>query len=227
MKYRWIKYRYISNDRKEDYLKDDIRGRLYLPKWNELNDPMEGVFRYYKESEFSPVNEIVKKIVSEKSNYRIKSFQHNYKNFPMWSYYANGHMGVCIGYELSNLQFDDTISFHNMTYADKLELITKDNTNIELSVEKILTTKLKCWERERECRLLSKKSDIYMDFPVKQIIFGMKCDRHFKEYVKCKAVEYNGFSDIEFRQAAVALSSDDRPIIKAKRVSGLLASYKE
>jgi hypothetical protein len=73
-----------------------LKSRLYAATFEDLNDPMEGLFKY----EQSLVNEhILDELRNDKKKLKICSLSRTPTNDLMWSYYADGHSGICLEIE--------------------------------------------------------------------------------------------------------------------------------
>lgn len=115
------------------------------------------------------------------------SFSDNWKSPLMWAHYAKSHTGVCLGIEVPN---DRPMK---MSYEpQRLELLL-DLTQLESAVnedviKKVITTKFKEWEYEREWRVVARLEDkdeetgfyyVYFspEFELREIIIGARCDQ--------------------------------------------------
>ncbi|MCK5599603.1 hypothetical protein KAI78_08260 [bacterium] len=124
-------------------------GKLYCAPFTELNDPMEGVYKFkYKRN-------IIKDIYNEKQSYRIccLSGEKALLKIPMWGYYANGFKGVAIEFEVKEKHHLPT----KVNYKKKL-IEFKDQC-VKDFVQSVLTMKFLDWEHEEEYRFLFKDSD--------------------------------------------------------------------
>ncbi|WP_424353522.1 DUF2971 domain-containing protein [Methanosarcina mazei] len=137
-----------------------------------MNDPMEGVYNTSKKH-------ITDKIFDQKNKYVICSFSHSDAlELPMlWGYYANGYKGIAIEIEydgkiIYNINNNDNINncIVKVKYVEEIEDI--DNSNV--SVPKIISSKLKCWEDENEYRYLtnSEPSGLIKIGEIKTVYFG-------------------------------------------------------
>jgi len=146
------KFRPLANDTDFNHLKEILEtGKFYCSKFPDLNDPMEGVYRFlnYTEDRAGLINLIFR----EKESYKICSFSNEnaFSNPIMWGYYANGFRGVAVEIEVCEKEVK------KIKYVDKIPGFKGDNPNDE-AVE-ILTTKLSLWEHECEYRFLKKSYD--------------------------------------------------------------------
>ncbi len=140
------KFRSLGSDtdleRAEAILKE---GKFWCSRFWQLNDPMEGVFRYDLTQTLPPN---VETIVSEKAKRVLCSFSGpGAFSLPhMWGYYANGFKGFVIELE------DPLDEVKKVDYVDTPTIVSDDG----ISAEQVLATKLKCWEHEDEHRFIAK-----------------------------------------------------------------------
>lgn len=186
-------YRFVSNENVHKHMKEDknsqymerlLRGDVYLSSFHALNDPMEGAFAY--ELENNNNNFSLKEITSEISKYRICCFTKSYRNFLLWSYYANGHKGVCFEYEVDQNALNTEKTFISpVNYSSSLHNFIPFLT-AESQALQIIMTKLAFWKHENEMRLISRRHndlDAVNDNMINvgkltKIIFGMKFDKY-------------------------------------------------
>lgn len=109
----------------------------------------------------------------------------------MWSHYSNGMRGICIAYDInqlegSNLVFEDVIYEQKTPEYDFFETYKMLNSTDrdELDLGKILLTKHKGWEYEQEYRSvrLNKEQDLgflsqLKRSSIKAVIFGEKISK--------------------------------------------------
>ena len=105
----------------------------------------------------------------------------------MWAHYAASHTGVCLGIEVP-----DGRALQVCYELERLKLLlnqSKLETALDEDIiKKVVTTKFKEWEYEREWRLISKLDErdpdtglhyLYFspDFELREIIVGARCQR--------------------------------------------------
>lgn len=147
-------YRFRSLGNREDFERAKKildTGEFWCSRFFELNDPMEGVFTTSKPGR-------IKKIFTEKNQYVLCSFSSEaFKNPAMWGYYANGFKGIAIEIEVEDNKIVQTGKIEDgrilpIEYNDEVPHI--DNGPEKDIVKTILTSKLTCWEHEKEYRFL-------------------------------------------------------------------------
>lgn len=134
----FYKFRSLSNLR---YFLDIIlNNRLLASTFQNLNDPMEGIYK----SDKSLRGVVTDNILKEKGNYRICSLTDNYSNPLMWSFYAEEGRGCCI-----KLKVKEGIEPVKVSYDSCVEASAFGD------VKGILQHKLRQWEFENEWRVLT------------------------------------------------------------------------
>lgn len=208
-------YKYRCNlDRDIDTI---LQNRLYAPCCEELNDPAEMKFN---DSDFLNFldgfgnNEKVR-TVSEAYQY-LKDFVKNrcgifslckdFCNELLWAYYANGHKGFCVEYDIDRIKqtynyvmdkqqvFCVDVEYKNEYPIFKREYISQIDWTDGLKC--ILGTKSKSWEREEEVRLVFSKSGFAeIDYrTITGIYFGVRMPEKDKlnimEQLKGRGIKY-------------------------------------
>lgn len=73
----------------------------------------------------------------------------------MWSHYANNHKGFCVGFNARLFIEDLQSSLHSVTYEESYpEIIPTSNSSWLHNQGRIMATKFKEWEYEKEYRLV-------------------------------------------------------------------------
>ena len=150
-------YKYLSDDTFRNYLQNHLHGEVYFSAWREFNDPMEGFFVYMANKDNQ---RLIEAIVGEKSAYRVSCFCRSWKKFLLWSYYTNKHKGVCLEFEVSKKNLPANCSLDPIEYAPTLPEFDS-SLSADEQAKKILFTKMKPWEQEREWRLLGRNLHQY------------------------------------------------------------------
>lgn len=185
-----------------------INSKIYFSKTSDLNDPfdsallpsefIEGMVRQgYK----LPIHDIAaydNYVLNMIKNFGVYCLSKKCDNVLMWSHYADGHKGFCIG-------FDNDISFnlslfnqifwreeieylHTPQYIDAYQnfyseesfpIIDKNSrilNSINLVVSKFFSVKNSAWSYEEEVRIVSEQSGVHYIAPetVKCVIIGTK-----------------------------------------------------
>lgn len=86
-------------------------------------------------------------------------------NIVMWGHYSKGSLnrkgkvieinnaGIVLSFDRSSQYWNGEL-FQEVKYSDKRIALPTDQTNILTYAEELLSTKAKCWEYEKECRLI-------------------------------------------------------------------------
>lgn len=172
----FYKYRSIQDFKR--FVDILVHNRLYATEFDNLNDPMEGVFEYSTNIDSS----IIGNLKSEKFKTKICSLSKTPYNDLMWSFYADEHKGCCIevepvGNSWTRLDVDYGSTIYNLTANS--------------SVEDILSRKSKHWEHEQEVRFiktLDPKKNVrissYLKVKIKTIYLGIRMDEKDKNLVR-------------------------------------------
>lgn len=171
-----FKFRSLGDDESLKHAKEILEtGRFWCSRLWEQNDPMEGVFRF-GQGKLSPND--LKKLFHMKNNRFICSFSgaRAFKRPLMWGYYANGFRGIAVKLEVAKSDV------RGVSYVAQGVNWTPSSKNETTStwLERVLTTKLKCWKHEDEYRYITKEeggarvigaiSEVYFGWPYKAVI---------------------------------------------------------
>lgn len=178
----YFKYRSLESwDHVLDILMNE---RLYAAEFVKLNDPMEGLFRY--DPNVADLN-LLNRIVEVKKQLRICSLSETPDNHLMWSYYANGHRGICIEVELRKNIIARPIDYSGIS--------TLQPSHDERYVYEILSRKEAFWAHEQEHRVIS--AAMRIPIKIRSVIFGKSITNAHKEILKKLVMLLN----INFREA--------------------------
>lgn len=147
-------FKYTSTKFLEDKILYD---KIYLPKLEELNDPIEGYIAFnepklqetvigmIKENSDSEkwsdelLDRVYNHVIYEENFFEIKSkeFTDFYsviclteknRNYPMWAHYADDYNGICIEYDLKDSKRDDLIWMcYPIRYVDEPDKINSES----------------------------------------------------------------------------------------------------
>ena len=162
-------YKFMDLQNAQWVMETLLYGRLHASSIESFNDPMECVYLNRK-------NEIKwAKVFAKDKELHVCCLSKSYKNFLMWSHYADGHKGCCLEVSAKrNLKGEPV----EIKYVDKDGLPTKDD--IEGDNKRLLHYKLKCWEYENEVRYIRKKEKFNVN--VHKIIFGIKMPKETRDF---------------------------------------------
>lgn len=156
--------------------------RLFFPNRSQLNDPLEGIIQpiYYATmgSSYYIENGILqpefRHILSE---YKILSLSRYPDIMQMWAHYANNYCGVCIGFDLKEVE--DELKKVKYT-KKKFKPIDIDRTHNQEKIEAEVVYnnflyKSYFWRYENELRIIKKTRDMFYELPadsIKCVVLG-------------------------------------------------------
>ncbi len=152
----YYKFRSLQNLKR--FIDIILNNRLYASRYDELNDPMEGVYLT------NPSNgNIIRLLRMEKYKTRICSLSEDYRHTLLWSHYADSHKGCCIEVSAVNERELPT----SVRYIEEIPVVNDMQDGKEL-----LSHKSTVWEYEKEVRYFRKTS--YLNIKIYRVIFGLK-----------------------------------------------------
>jgi hypothetical protein len=146
-------YRYRSSKKLDRELEAIEKRFLYCAAYDELNDPMEGLFRSTQGLRMSEdYGSIRDSIIENKTRIGICSFSEIHNHGPMWAHYADEFRGMCIAYSLSKLldTLAEDVTFVRMFYNEDVPAVRQSDVE---PAKKILSYKNYRWLYEREWRM--------------------------------------------------------------------------
>lgn len=108
----------------------------------------------------------------------------------MWSYYTNGHRGICLRFRTDPnflVRLAEQLIPLEVSYADAFPEVNFYESGIHDFIKTILGTKAKAWEHEQEWRLILVNDFGKMAFPsfmLDGIILGMRIGRDDENTIK-------------------------------------------
>lgn len=195
-------YRYF---RKIEYaIEAIVNATIYLSSFDEFNDPYETVICFDKQRDSDGIPYQLPEIRYSnegKAGVGVCCFSKRYDSMLMWGHYANGHRGVCIGYDLSLIPYSDGYSIldnntydvfaKDVKYGQKLNILDYDGGYTFGGVEacEMLSCKPKEWEYEEEVRLFEfgaaqKKLSIHPS-QVCEVILGLRTSPAHISMLEC------------------------------------------
>ncbi len=128
----------------------------------------------------------------------IFSLSKTCKSILMWSHYADGHYGICFGFDISadrdSFKNPVSVKYQNeRAIIDVTKLQTYEDSDLQ-QIREALTIKYKQWKYEKEVRCFAQfdnpdKNLIYKDEALREVIFGWQVPEYKRiEIAKlCKA----------------------------------------
>lgn len=165
-------------------LKDIRERRLKIAQFDDLNDPFElRNVRLLRPEDIFAFN-MTRAEISER--FGLLCFTELWNSILQWSHYGEHHRGICLGFEVSYLKG----KFGPVKYpSGKLDYPGEAHLNVDF-MNKMLHTKYRGWEYEKEWRVLielkdaewsegSKRFLYFADFgnelALREVILGAEC----------------------------------------------------
>lgn len=183
-----------------------VENKIYLPTKDELNDPTEGMFNDDALSAFldqfneysSEVRKNYDGFIQKFNNIGVYSLSKNHSDELLWAYYASGHTGFAIEYDIEilkeslnhniNFQFVFDFDVEYVQSIPKVDISTLHSKNINDVLKIYLGSKSVSWLREKEYRLIIEGQGLFeIDHrAVTGIYFGYKMQEQWIEFVMDK-----------------------------------------
>ena len=149
-----------------------VNNQLYLPTKDGLNDPTEGVYGddalrmfFNLFSEYSHnLEEQYNKFADKFSNVGVYSMSKSFDNELLWAYYASGHTGFAIEYDIDILE--QSLNYNTyvqqlykfdveyMNDVPKIDISTIKGNEIIETLKRFIGRKSSSWAHEKEVRLV-------------------------------------------------------------------------
>jgi len=164
----------------------------------------------HKKNEIEEVNKLklfISSYLSFIQNVKTCCFSEQFNNVLMWSHYAEKHEGMVISYNPSILFWGEDY-FKKVEYSDKRVSISLTDSDSNAFVSKLITTKGKCWEYEKEWRLIKYNAQNINTIRVNpQVIDCIYLGLRVSEE-KCQEVK--GIRDSQYPNAIIKRASMDK-----------------
>lgn len=165
--------------------------RLFCTKYINLNDPFEGLFlasiqlmpplspffiqKPYKLSTLKEVDDLHTQLEHTK----ICSLSANLNDVRLWSHYADGHKGIAIAIDFSNIESD----LHKVGYSAELPEFGNTLLTSPMPPE-VLSRKTNHWEYEAEYRIIQEQDYYPINGMIKTIYVGQRISNVHVELLK-------------------------------------------
>ena len=183
-----------------------VNDQLYLPTKDGLNDPTEGVYGddvlkmfFNVFSKYSHnVEEQYNKFTDKFSNVGVYSLSKSFDNELLWAYYASGHTGFAIEYDIEileqSLNYNTYIQqFYkfDVEYLDdvpQIDVSTIRGCESSEMLKRFIGTKSSSWAHEKEVRLIFENTGLFdIDYKaVTAIYFGCRMPDSDIDYIMKK-----------------------------------------
>lgn len=153
------RYRSLAADKRfKRELEALQQGYIWCSAYDNLNDPMEGVFRSSKVfRDRDNYRDTRRAIVENKLKIGLSSFSEVHDHELMWAHYADQYRGICIAYSFAKLLDDlgDDVSFVRMYYNEMVPLVRHSRQEPNDVAKMVLSYKNYRWLYEREWRMFA------------------------------------------------------------------------
>ncbi|GAB6391553.1 MAG: leucine-rich repeat protein [Treponematales bacterium] len=206
-----VLYKYRTLQQFLEHFDDYMAGNLWFADKTSLNDPMEyaplpdrlipsqqpvGQGEYSLDDYFETLQQSddLEKLKEKKgplqellSPFKILSLSKSASNLAMWTYYADEHKGVCLGYEINPAivpigsirkkeATGEQIVRADVQYNDVIPVVEYNGNITWGNIEKLFCYKLESWRYEEECRLLvSGEAGLRPIGKLSAIVLGYQC----------------------------------------------------
>lgn len=142
----------------------------------------------------------------------ITCFSENVDNFLLWSHYADSHKGLCLKFDWKI--HEEYFQGNKVVYKNKLPTIKySSDDGFRKEINRITTTKLKCWEYENEVRSIvengnsDRKNPSFNPQTLVSVIFGSKTSHEDILLIKNIIDLHKGYKDVQLCQAKLNQNS--------------------
>ena len=183
--------------------------RLKLSIFSSLNDPFElsgfnlrdPAMRIFHTRQHQKIS----------SEYGMISFSEDYRSPLMWSYYAEQHAGICLGFDVP-----EKVLLKVRYRKDRLKLNGKSKLT-KVDVMNLLTVKFSEWRYERERRIMTplrsavKEANRYFEpfcdnLKLREILLGIKCPQSEDVFKRLIEKKYKDQDPINIHKLSLAVT---------------------
>lgn len=159
-------YKYRSLDNYKFVVDIIVNSRLYAASYSDLNDPMEGYYRY-RDGGIS--KGLLEKINGARNRLRLCSLSRNSENALMWAHYANGHRGFVVAADIDKKAHNlRRVQYDGPSFLRRAAEYEDEETAIN-----VLCHKHEVWAYEEEERVFVSGTN-YIGITLKEFILGSR-----------------------------------------------------
>jgi Protein of unknown function (DUF2971) len=173
--------------------------RLKVARFSEANDPFELMALNCLRKDIRKNLTRFKNV--QDANFGMLCFSEDWKSPVLWSHYADGHKGICLGFELRG-EIGVAGPLHVVYEDEKLRALADDDFSVDAIPEHLQqllhVVKFKHWAYEKEIRVLvelakaqKERSHYFYSFSeemvLKEIILGHLCSVTLLEPIRALA----------------------------------------
>ena len=180
-----------------------VNNQLYLPTKDGLNDPTEGVygddalqmfFNVFSKHSHN-VEEQYNKLAEKFGKVGVYSLSKTFDNELLWAYYASGHTGFAIEYDIDILEqslnynaYAQQLYKFDVEYLNdvpQIDISTIRGNEIVEMLKSFIGTKSSSWAHEKEVRLIFENTGLFeIDYKaVSAIYFGCRMPDSDIDYI--------------------------------------------
>lgn len=164
-------------------IQDLQRRRLKVARIADLNDPFEMIGPMSRDREIRATFEMIKAVFS--AYIGVTCFSKSWSNPVHWSHYADGHHGLCLGFDVPDTLLR-RVTYHKNRISIDLSALKSGLPSAMRELEKLLTAKYAHWQYEDEVRSFvsfsqcrSERGRHFLPFSnamdLKEVIVGHRC----------------------------------------------------
>jgi hypothetical protein len=139
-------YHFVNQEFGLDDLK---RRRLKIATIEDLNDPFEMLGFSNRDPKFRKAWSLIRTLLH--SRFGLVCFSNSYRNPVQWSHYADGHRGLCLGFDVPKRLLTE-VKYSPDGLMPDYELFAKSSAHASQELVRILATKFIHWQYEGEQR---------------------------------------------------------------------------
>ena len=133
------------------------RRHLKVATIPELNDPFELLCLDLSDPELRRAMRAWKATIGR--CFGLLCFSRTWRNPVQWSHYADGHRGVCLGFEPPESNYVRDVIYSGRRSVEEARRLISDKTTDEETILRFLTTKYAHWHYEKELRVFLRLTD--------------------------------------------------------------------
>lgn len=159
-----------------------LNRRLYCADWQNLNDPVEGIFAFGMRADEADGRHDgrLRQTHEAMQRLRVCSLAGTFDCHLLWSHYAAGFNGVAIEVELP-----DDPSIRPVTYRGVFGFLNLDgHVNPDVAAREVLFSKYSEWQYEEEIRILHDAEFFPLEAPIRRVIVGHRLNGALLEAIQ-------------------------------------------
>jgi hypothetical protein len=146
---------------------DDLKERrLKIATIEDLNDPFEILGFSNRHPEMRKGWLYIKADINSRMG--LLCFSKNWSNPVQWSHYADGHRGLCLGFDVPKRHLID-VTYSDKRFEPNLGMFETGGAQAQIELKRVFSTKFIHWRYENEVRSIiplrtaTKRGDLYFE----------------------------------------------------------------